>query len=543
MRGLTSLVPKGPLATILSAWLLASTGWWAFTVALAVYAFDRSGAVAVGAVAAARLLPAVLAAPLTGGLIDRGDRGRVVAAAFAVQSACLGIAAALVLDHGSLVGIVVLAAISAGAATAARPGLQALMPAVARSTLELIRATAAWSATDSIAFMLGGGAAGVAIAAVGAGAVVAAAATMLALAGALAVRLPPVSATEADELEEEDEGFAYVLAGLRALVRTPMLHAPFALFAGLLVLEGTTDVQLVVLSVGTLGMGNGGPGVLFAVWGAGGVLGGAAVVSLVRRRGYGLALALGAIASAAGVALAGVDGVPVAVAAMVPAGFGLALVEAAVMGVVPRLADDATIGRVYALSEVLYAGAAGLGALIAPALIDALGAPASLAAVGIVFGVGAAFALKAFARLDAGQEEAARLRELLRGVSFLAPLVLPRLERLVRGARAVAIPAGATVIRAGERGEEFFVVEDGTVEIVEYGRRQGPGTGFGEIALLRDVPRTATVRALTDVRLWALSRPSFIAAISGQGDATYLAEAVVNEQLARARISEPGAER
>ena len=529
-------MPRGPLATILSAWLLASTGGWAFTVALAVYAFDRSGAVAVGAVAAARLLPAVFAAPLTGGLIDRRDRGRVVAAACAVQAACLGIAAALVLDHASLVVIVVLAALSSATATATRPGLQALMPALAPSTFELIRATAAWSATDSIAFMLGGGAGGIAIAGTGAGAIVAAAATMLALAAVLAVRLPPVSATESDE---DAESFVNVLAGLRALVRTPMLHAPFALFAGMMVLEGATDVQLVALSLGSLKMGNGGPGVLFAVWGAGGVLGGAAIVSLVRRRGYGLALAFGASAFAAGVMLAGVDGIPVAVSAMVPAGLGLALVEASVMGIVPRLADDAATGRVYALAEVLYAAAAGLGALIAPALIDALGAAGSLVAAGIAFGVAAAFALKSFARLDAGQAEASRVRELLRGVSFLAPLGLPRLDRLVRAARAVEIPAGATVICAGERGEEFFVVEDGTVEIVEYARVQGPGTGFGEIALLRDIPRTATVRALTDVRLWALSRRSFIAAVSGQGDATHLAEAVVSEQLSRARVSEP----
>ena len=182
MRGVSSRVPRGPLAMILSAWLLASTGGWAFAIALAVYAFDRSGAVAVGAVAAARLLPAVLAAPLTGGLIDRRDRGRVVAAACAVQAACLGIAAALVLDHASLVVIVVLAALSSATATATRPGLQALMPALAPSALELIRATAAWSAADSVAFMLGGGAGGIAIAGAGAGAIVAAAATMLALA-------------------------------------------------------------------------------------------------------------------------------------------------------------------------------------------------------------------------------------------------------------------------------------------------------------------------------------------------------------------------
>jgi CRP-like cAMP-binding protein len=127
-------------------------------------------------------------------------------------------------------------------------------------------------------------------------------------------------------------------------------------------------------------------------------------------------------------------------------------------------------------------------------------------------------------------------------VSFLAPLPLPRLERLVRGARLVVLPADATVIRAGEPGDEFFVVADGSVEIVEYGRHLGPGSGFGEIALLRDVPRTATVRAVTEVRLWALTRRSFIAAVTDDADATQLADAVVAERLASAGVTDTTAE-
>jgi hypothetical protein len=82
---------------------------------------------------------------------------------------------------------------------------------------------------------------------------------MVALAAALAIRLPAVTATAADEDQEDEEGFASALAGLRALVGTPMLRVPFALFAGLLLLEGTTDVQLVALPIGKLGMGDGGP--------------------------------------------------------------------------------------------------------------------------------------------------------------------------------------------------------------------------------------------------------------------------------------------
>ena len=131
MSAVRSRVPSGPIAALLGAWLLAYTGSWAFTIAVAVYAFDRSGAGAVAAVTAARLLPAVLAAPVTGGLVDRGERGRVVAWACLVQAGCLGVVAALVFAHSSLVLIVVMAAIGSAAATALRPALQASMPALA----------------------------------------------------------------------------------------------------------------------------------------------------------------------------------------------------------------------------------------------------------------------------------------------------------------------------------------------------------------------------------------------------------------------------
>jgi MFS family permease len=542
MGALRSRLPTGPLAALLGAWLLAYTGSWAFTIAVAVYAFDRSGAGAVAAVTAARLLPAVLAAPVTGRLVDRGERGRVVAWACLVQAACVGVVATLVFARSSLVLIVVLSAIGSAAATALRPALQASMPALAGTPEELTRATAWWSVIDNGGFLLGAGAGGAAIALVGAGSVVGAAAVLMAMAGAVAVTLPSVSATSADEPADDAEGLSSLLAGLRAVASSPTLRGPFAIFAGLLLLEGTTDVQLVELSLGKLHLGNAGPGVLTAVWGAGGLLGSALILPLVRRRGYGLALAAGSIVFAGGLALAAINAIPIAIGAMIPAGIGFALVEIAVMALVPRLADDAIVGRVYALSEVLYAGAAGVGALIAPSLISTLGVDGSLAAVGIAFGAGAIVAQRTFARLDYGQEEAGRVRELLRGVSFLAPLPLPRLERLVRAARPVTVPAGATVIRAGESGQEFFVVADGTVEIVEYGRRQGPGSGFGEIALIRDVPRTATVRAATDVSLLALTRAVFIGAVSGHGDATQLADAMVAEHLARPRVADPTGE-
>jgi MFS family permease len=449
---LRARVPRGPLAVLLGAWLLVGTGGWAFSIALAVYAFDRSGSGAVGAVTAARLLPAMCAAPLAGGLIDRGDRSRVVAGACVLQAVGLALAAGFVLADASLEVIVVLAALSSIAATVPRPGLQALLPALASSPQELMRATATWSAVDSAGFLLGGGLGGAAIAAGGVGAVVVAAAMTTVLAAMCSARLPTVTATAPDQPDKGPHRISETLAGLRVLGQNRRLRAPFGLLAGLLFLEGASDVQLVALAVGRLHMGSGGPGVLWTVWGAGGMLGSVAMLSLVRRRGLGLVLVVGALTFAIGLGVAGLEGEALAVAAMIPAGIGFSLVETAVMAVVPRLADDAVLGRVYALSEILYAGAAGLGALLAPVLIDWLGAAASLSALGAAFAVAAIVAWRSYSRLDAAQEQAGRVRELRRGLPFLARLPLPRLPRLMRDARAAIFNAGAPVMTVGGAG-------------------------------------------------------------------------------------------
>ncbi len=529
-------IVRGPLGTLLGAWLLAATGGWAFTIGIAVYAFDRSGAGAVGLVTAARLLPAVLAAPLSGALIDRAGRTAVVVGACVLQAGCIAIAAALVAGHAVLWPIIVTAAISGAVATAPRPALETLLPALASTPDELVRATAAWSGIDNAGFLLGGGAGGASIALLGAGAVISIASGLFAVAAILALGLPRVRATEHDEAEHESSALAEALAGLRALAGAPLLRTAFVLLAAVLLVEGTTDVQLVDLAIGRLRMGMGGPGILYACWGVGGLLGGAALLAVVRRRGYGLALLVGAGVFAIGIGVSGAGGVPVAVLAMLPAGVGFALVEAAVMAIVPRLADDVIAGRVYALAEVLYAGAAGAGALLAPSLIRALGVSGSLAAAGGAVALLALAVSRMLAHLDAGQEVASRVRELLRGVSFLAPLPLPRLERLVRNAEPVSVPAGATIVTAGDVGDEFYVIADGTVDIVEYGRQQGPGSGFGEIALLLDTPRTATVQAATDVNLWTLSRQTFTAAVGAHGDVAELADATIAEHLARPRV-------
>ena len=498
------------LVRVLAAWALFSSGQWMVMVALGVYAYDRSGAGGVAAVTVARLLPSVLVAPVVGALVDRVDRARVVAGACVLQTLAVAALAACVWQEGAMVVVAVVTALAAAAGTPVRPALQAILPALARTPAELTRATAGWGAVDSVGFLAGAGLGGLLVAVVGSGAVLAVSAASALVTTLVIVGLPSTRATVAGDDGDDSSG---VLAGLRVVARTRLLHAPFALFVGLLLLEGATDVLLVALAIDELGLGSGGPGLLYAAWGAGGLLGSAVLLAVVRRAGYGRALLLGAAVFGTVLGLSGVGGAAVVVVAMVPVGLGFGLVESAMMGVVPRLADDAVIGRVYAVCEVLYAGVAALGAVLTPLLIHLVGVRGGLAVTGAAYALLALGSAYPCLRLDRGEQRAHRVRELLHGVPFLALLPLPQLERLVRTARPVDVPAGAEVFHLGDVGDEFFVVETGAIDVTEFGRRLGPGDGFGEVALLQDVPRTSTVLARQDATLWAVGRAPFLAAV------------------------------
>jgi CRP-like cAMP-binding protein len=128
---------------------------------------------------------------------------------------------------------------------------------------------------------------------------------------------------------------------------------------------------------------------------------------------------------------------------------------------------------------------------------------------------------------------------LLVAIPIFAPLSPPVLEQLAARLTPVHAAAGDELIRAGDHGDRFYVVDHGEVEILVEGeppRREGEGEYFGEIALLRDVPRTATVRAATDVDLFALDRDHFLPAVTGHAGSTQAAEVVIGSRLGVAQI-------
>ena len=252
--------------------------------------------------------------------------------------------------------------------------------------------------------------------------------------------------------------------------------------------------------------------------GVGAVCGSLAASLLVGTRRLGAWFALGVTLWGLPLALVGL--VPQDAAAlffMALIGVGNALVDVAGFTLLGRMAPDEVLARVFGVLESMVAISIGIGAVAAAAAVDAWGLRPALVAVGLVCPVLAAaswWRLRALDRVVGVHDEDVRL---LQHVPMLRTLPLPSVEQLARG----LVPRRTRrdrVFHQGDLGDRYYVVESGEVEVVGDGRvvaTLGPGEGFGEIALLRRTPRTATVVARTDVRLRGLGSDHFLAVVMG----------------------------
>jgi CRP-like cAMP-binding protein len=543
LRRSVQAVGRNPrLLRVEAAYALFTTYEMGVWVALLFWAYDVGGESLAGVVAVALLLPAAALAPVGGWLGDRWPRDRALLAVYLLQAVTmLGLSAALA--SGGRATVIGCAALALTAFGWTRPSHYGAATELSTTPQEAAAANALSGTILGVGYFVGPILAGVLTAWGGPGVAVLGGA-VLALGGAgcvLGLGLQRPLPHPADGAEPGHE-----MVGMRALAAYPDALALLLLLGVGFLVEGCLNLLAVTFASQQLDLGPAAAGLLIGALGAGSVLGAALSVVLTVWRRLSWAVAGGILAAGLPlVVMPLLTQVPAAVTASFLTGAGQGFFAVGGITLLQRAVRPGVMARVLALRESALLGGYAAGAALAPLLVAEFGAGDAYAAVGLGLVVLALASLPLLRRLDRRSEYNPELVALLRGVPFLSVLGARALEGLSQGAQELSVAAGRAVVRQGEQGDRYYLVAEGRLDItVANSAMRVPrvrGDGFGEIALLHDVPRTATVTAIEPCRLWAVDRTTFLTNLAGSAGAE-LASRHVEAILRELPSSDPPAQ-
>lgn len=530
-RLLKHILRERDLSRLLAAYALFALCEYGVWIAVIVFAYSRGGPTGAGLVAAAQLVPAALCAPLFAAAADRFSPARVLVLGYLGQVlGCGTMATAIATGAPSL--LVYTGAVFASTFVAAtRPAQTAMLPALSQSVAGLTAANVAVSWLESAAIVLAGALVGAALATVGMAWPFAVAACLL-LAAAVAV-----SGVDVPAVSSRDD-LTGVWRDVRQAARAVRANRAAAVLSGLLAVEfvvvGALDVLFVVLAVGILDAGSAWTGYLNAAYGVGGVLSGALVTVLLSRR-LGPVIACASLALGAGLAATVISPRLATVALLlVVVGGGRAIFDVAARSLLQRVVAAHLVARVFGFAEAIAMAALAVGSLLTPALVVLVGRRGAVLGVALLIPTAVLLVRRRVARLD--EEAVIPVVEisLLRAVPLFRDLPAPALERIAHALVREEVAPGSVVIQEGAPGQDFIVLADGVVEVT-HGERVlrvlHRGDGAGEIALVRDLPRTATVTATTPVVLYRLPRLLFLSAVNAHVPTQRRADRIATELI------------
>jgi MFS family permease len=506
----------------------------AYLVALGVFAYEAGGALAVGVVGLIRMVPAALLTPFSALLGDRYSRERVLLlVALSSAVALAGSAVAFYLGPAEAL-IYALAAFHAAVSTLFRPVLGALVPSLATTPRELVAANGVSMALESVGMLVGPVIAGVLVAAASPGLAFAFGAASYLLAMFLLAQVRVERGLAAVEPADAEGAARALMAGVRLAAAEPNPRLIVGLVGAQTLVRGALNVLIVVITFRLLDVDSAWVGYLSAAIGAGGLVGAVVSPALAGRR-LAVPFGIGLILWGLPVALLAVWADPAAALVLLAVvGFGNSIEDVALYTVLQRMVPNELLARVFGVVFAVAVVGLGVGSIAAPALVAALGVRGALVATGCFL---VAVTLLVWRRLVAIDEVAvapARELSILSTVPLFEPLSVAAKEHLASRLEVRSVPAGTRIISEGEPGDDFYIIVEGHADVTQGGehvRLQGPGEWFGEIALLHDVPRTATVTARDAMKLGTIRRGDFLAVVTGHPAVRAAGEVVVRERL------------
>jgi Cyclic nucleotide-binding domain/Major Facilitator Superfamily len=325
----------------------------------------------------------------------------------------------------------------------------------------------------------------------------------------------------------------------RVVRRYPNVLLIIGSFITQIFVRGLLITLIVVASIELLDMGDSGVGVLNAAVGLGGLVGALAALGLVR--GTGLTTVFGIALAGWGLPLVFIGAWPealLAIAALFVTGVSNAVLDISGFTLIQRGVENEDRVAMFSIMEGGLGVGLLVGSLLAPALVAVLGARGAFVAAGAVLPILALVTWRPIARGARSGVLTEDLLVLLRSNPLFAALPLTALDRLAENLRPVSFEPGDVVMEKGEPGECYVLIADGEVDVEDAGRflqTCGPGDGVGEIALVRRVPRTATVVAKTRVAGYEIDAGTFLAAVSGPTAAAAVA-AIASSRLERSQL-------
>jgi MFS family permease len=492
-------------------------------VALLLFAYEATGPESVGVVALIQLVPAAILAPALATLADRYRRERVILVAYVLLAVNMTLVATGMLAGWPALLVYAIAITDVVPLTLVRPTHNALLPSLSRSPSELTAANAVTSIAEATGILLGPLGAAAILVFAGPGTVVGVLAGIAGLAAVLVFGLKPNpggvgSQALVDDAIELPEGLG-VLGGFRALAADGDARLVVAILSARQLMIGVTDVLFVLLAIEVFGTGESGAAVMSAAIGAGGIIGGAVAFGLIGRRRITPVLVGSAVLFGATFAAIGLAGGLYAPVFLVVGGIGLALMDVAGRTILQRAVRDEVLARVFGILEGMMMAALALGSILVPIVVALTGTGGAILVFAALLPLILVLTWPGLRAIDRRAGVPVRELTLLGRTALLQAMPIPSIEGLARAAAWVTAPAGTVIIREGDPGETFYIVESGSVAVSRGGQPirslDQVGDGFGEIALLRDIPRTATVTAIADTVLMTLGRREFLAAVTG----------------------------